>query len=83
MERTLVLKNLFKLLSLALLSFAASQAHAQAGADALVRQISVDVINTAKTDKAVQGGDLARIQSLVESKVMPHVNFEVVTRSAV
>ncbi|MDP3224672.1 MAG: ABC transporter substrate-binding protein [Rubrivivax sp.] len=78
-----MLKNLFKLLSLALLSFAASQAHAQAGADALVRQISVDVINTAKTDKAVQGGDLARIQSLVESKVMPHVNFEVVTRSAV
>jgi phospholipid transport system substrate-binding protein len=39
--------------------------------------------DTAKSDKAVQAGDLSRIQALVESKVMPHVNFEVITRSAV
>ena len=58
-------------------------AHAQASADALVRQISVDVIDTAKADKAIQGGDISRIFGLVESKVMPHVNFEVITRSAV
>ena len=58
-------------------------AHAQASADALVRQISVDVIDTAKADKAIQGGDISRIFGLVETKVMPHVNFEVVTRSAV
>ena len=58
-------------------------AHAQASADALVRQISVDVIDTAKADKAIQGGDISRIFGLVDSKVMPHVNFEVVTRSAV
>jgi len=78
-----VLKSLFKLMTVTLLAFTASQAQAQTGADALVRQISVDVIDTAKTDKAVQGGDLGRIQTLVENKVMPHVNFEVVTRSAV
>jgi len=77
------LKSLFKLMTVTLLAFTASQAQAQTGADALVRQISVDVIDTAKTDKAVQGGDLGRIQTLVENKVMPHVNFEVVTRSAV
>ena len=58
-------------------------ANAQASADALVRQISVDVIDTAKADKAIQGGDISRIFGLVETKVMPHVNFEVITRSAV
>ncbi len=58
-------------------------AHAQASADALVRQISVDVIDTAKADKAIQDGDISRIFGLVETKVMPHVNFEVITRSAV
>lgn len=57
--------------------------HAEGTPDALVRRISVDVIDTAKTDKAVQAGDLNRILALVEDKVMPHVNFEVVTRSAV
>ncbi len=83
MERIFVFKNLFKSLTSVLLLVAAAQAQADASADALVRQISVEVIETAKTDKAIQGGDLARISALVEGKVMPHVNFEVVTRSAV
>ena len=77
-------KNFLKIFSAALVTFcAAGTAHAEAGADALVRQISVDVIDTAKADKAIQGGDISRIFALVESKVMPHVNFEVITRSAV
>ena len=51
--------------------------------DALVRQIAVDVIETAKADKAIQAGDVGRIIALVDAKVMPNVNFEVMTRSAV
>ena len=51
--------------------------------DALVRQIAVDVIETAKADKAIQAGDVSRIIALVDAKVMPNVNFEVMTRSAV
>ena len=58
-------------------------AHATGTPDALVRQISIEVIDTAKADKAIQAGDINRVVALVESKVMPHVNFEVVTRSAV
>ena len=80
-------KSFVKTLSTTLISLCAmgavGHAHAQAGADVLVRQISVDVIDSAKADKAIQGGDIGRIFGLVESKVMPHVNFEVVTRSAV
>jgi len=51
--------------------------------DALVRQISVDVIDTVKKDAAIQAGDVNRIIALVDSKVLPHVNFEIMTRSAV
>jgi phospholipid transport system substrate-binding protein len=58
-------------------------AHAQTAPDALVRQISSEVIDTAKADKAIQAGDVGRIVTLVDTKVMPHVNFEAMTRSAV
>ena len=78
-----MLKKLFSLATLLLSLLTTAPAWAQAGADALVRQISVEVIDTAKADKAIQAGDLSRILALVEGKVMPHVNFEVVTRSAV
>jgi phospholipid transport system substrate-binding protein len=61
----------------------AAPAHAQVAPEALVRQISTEVIEAAKTDKAVQAGDLSRIVALVDTKVMPSVNFEVATRSAV
>ena len=74
-----------KLLSVStvLLAVMTSGAQAQTTPDALVRQISTDVIDAAKADKGVQSGDVSRIQSLVDSKVMPSVNFEVATRSAV
>ena len=62
---------------------ASPAALAEAAPDALVRQISVEVIDAAKADKAIQAGDVGRVLGLVETKVMPHVNFEVVTRSAV
>ena len=48
-----------------------------------MRQISVEVIDAAKADKAIQAGDVSRIIALVDAKVMPNVNFEVMTRSAV
>ena len=88
MERTFVFKNVFKqsrsLAAALVVGLLASQVQAaDSGADALVRQISIEVIDTAKADKAIQAGDLGRINTLVETKVMPHVNFEVVTRSAV
>jgi phospholipid transport system substrate-binding protein len=80
-----VFKRFIPILASAALTLAVSApARAvDAPADALVRQISVDVIDTAKADKAIQAGDLSRIATLVDNKVMPHVAFDVVTRSAV
>ncbi len=57
-------------------------AHA-AGADALIRQLSEDVIASVKADPAIQSGDIGRINALVDAKVMPHVNFQKMTASAV
>ena len=52
-------------------------------ADGLVKELSQETIEAVKTDKAIQAGDMARIQTLVETKVMPHVNFKRLTASSV
>ena len=52
-------------------------------ADAFVKQVSADVIDAVKADKAIQAGDVARIRALVDAKVMPHVNFQRMTASSV
>ena len=51
--------------------------------DALIKQVSSEVIDTIKGDKTLQGGDVSKIISLVDAKVMPHVNFQRMTASAV
>ena len=52
-------------------------------ADAFVRQVSADVIDAVKADKAIQAGDVSKIRALVDAKVMPHVNFQRMTASSV
>ena len=78
-----MLKNLLPVLALASSALLAAPAFADADAEALVKKISTDVIDTAKADKSVQAGDVQRVITLVDTKVMPSVNFEVMTRSAV
>jgi phospholipid transport system substrate-binding protein len=41
------------------------------------------VLDNIKADKSIQSGDTAKVVALVETKVMPHVNFERMTASAV
>lgn len=79
---------LFKRLMASFVMFFTATAMAQtanptAAAEGLIQQISTDVIDTVKADKAIQAGDLNKIISLVDSKVMPHVNFQRMTASAV
>ena len=52
-------------------------------ADAFVKQVSADVLDAVKADKAIQAGDVGRIRALVDAKVMPHVNFQRMTASSV
>jgi phospholipid transport system substrate-binding protein len=75
--------KLLNLLLCALAFTAAAPARADTAPDELIRQVSVEVIDTVKADKAIQAGDVARIVALVDTKVMPHVNFQRMTASAV
>jgi phospholipid transport system substrate-binding protein len=51
--------------------------------DAMIQRLSTDVLNTIKADKSLQSGNLARIVTLVDNKIMPSVNFQRMTASAI
>jgi phospholipid transport system substrate-binding protein len=51
--------------------------------DALVKQISGELIAVIKRDSAIQAGDARKITDLVEAKVLPHFNFRRTTQIAV
>ncbi len=51
--------------------------------DAFVKRISSDVVESIRADKTLRSGDLSSIVRLVEAKVMPNLNFQRMTASAV
>lgn len=51
--------------------------------DAMVRDMSNDVLTTIKADKALASGDMARVQKLVDEKILPYVDFQKMTQLAV
>jgi len=61
----------------------APAAQAQTAPDAMIKQLSNEVIDSVKADKAIQGGDISKIIALVDAKVLPNLNFQRMTASAV
>jgi phospholipid transport system substrate-binding protein len=51
--------------------------------DALIKRLSDEVLAAIKADKAIKAGDTGRIMALVDSKIMPNVNFERMAAAAV
>jgi phospholipid transport system substrate-binding protein len=51
--------------------------------DAMIKRLSDEVLASIKSDKAIQAGDTNRILALVDSKIMPNVNFQRMTAAAV
>jgi phospholipid transport system substrate-binding protein len=51
--------------------------------DVLVRTLSTDVLEAIKKDASLKAGDPARLNALVDEKILPYVNFEKMTRLAV
>ena len=51
--------------------------------DAMIKRLSDDVLATIKVDKSIKAGDINRIMALVDSKIMPNVNFQRMTAAAV
>jgi phospholipid transport system substrate-binding protein len=75
--------SLQRIFAALILAMASTLATAQTTPDALIKQVSAEVIDTIKADKSLQSGDVSKIITLVDTKVMPHVNFQRMTASAV
>jgi phospholipid transport system substrate-binding protein len=75
----------FHWLTAMLLSVGCAFAQAQAGKapDALIKEVSTDVLDSVRADKSIKQGDVQKVISLVDAKVMPHVDFQRMTASAV
>ena len=56
---------------------------AEETADALIKRLSAEVLDGAKGDRSIQSGDVSRIVALVDERIMPHLNFQRMTASAV
>lgn len=70
-------------LSLAFLLSTPFARAAEEGPDALIKRVSSEVLDAIKADKSVQAGEMSKVIALVDSKVMPNVNFVRMTASAV
>jgi phospholipid transport system substrate-binding protein len=51
--------------------------------DALIKRLSDEMLSIIRSDAAVRKGDINRIMQIVDSKVMPNVNFQRMTALAV
>jgi phospholipid transport system substrate-binding protein len=56
---------------------------AEEAPDVLIKRVSGEVMAAVKSDPAIQAGDISRIVALVDSKIMPNVDFSRMTASAV
>ncbi len=89
MNSMLLQRRVFGRLALcALMAFSGAALVAPARAadeapDALVRRLTTDVLDTIKADNSIKSGDVNKIMLLVDSKIMPNVDFQRMTASAV
>ena len=49
----------------------------------MIKRVSAEVLDAIKADKSVQAGEMNKVIALVDSQVMPHVDFVRMTASAV
>jgi phospholipid transport system substrate-binding protein len=62
---------------------APSTAPAQVAADAFIKTLSTEVLDAIRNDKTLAAGDVRRVVTLVDAKILPNVNFQRMTASAV
>lgn len=68
--------------SLTVLAFA-GEAGAEEAPDILVKRITAEVMETAKSDKEIKAGNRKRIRALVDEKILPYTDFRRATALAV
>ena len=76
--------RVFSVLLGAAMTFSAGLvAAADEAPDALIKRISGEVMQSIKADPGIQIGDINKVSALVDSQIMPNVNFVRMTASAV
>lgn len=83
MNRRALAHFLTAFVSAALLAATPFARAADEAPDLLIKRVSTEVLDNIKSDKAVQAGDMTKVISLVDSQIMPNVNFLRMTASAV
>jgi phospholipid transport system substrate-binding protein len=77
------MSNILRNVLLAICLVAATRSFAQETApDALIKGITSDVIAAIKHDKGIQAGNMAKIDALVDARILPYFDFERATRTA-
>jgi phospholipid transport system substrate-binding protein len=76
-RRVIVAACAASLLGASGLSMAADEAP-----EAFIQRITNDTLNAIKADKALRTGDIGKIMQLVDTQLMPHVNFRRMTALA-
>jgi len=71
------------LLLVLLCALVPSSLQAQGAApDALVKTVTLEVVDLIAKDNEIKSGDRAKLISLIDAKVLPHFNFQVMTQLA-
>ena len=65
----------------AVLAWPLARANEEA-ADVFIKRVSTETLDMVKADKSLRNGDTSRIIQMVDSKLMPHVNFRRMTALA-
>ena len=74
---------MYRILATLLAALIPAVAAAQESPDALVKRTADEIIAIIKADKDIQNGNSAKVFELAEQKVLPHFDFERMTRLAV
>jgi phospholipid transport system substrate-binding protein len=88
LERFAMQRRLFQNLTACLIAAAAmlgplSTSAADEPPDAVIQRLSNSVLDNIRSDKSLKAGDLSHVIALVDSKIMPNVNFRRMTASAI
>lgn len=84
MQRRLLARLAAATFAFSLFGALAPLAHAADEApDALIKRLSDDTLSAIKSDSSIQAGDINKVIALVDSKIMPNVNFQRMTSAAV
>lgn len=65
------------------LSFAQTAPNATEAPDALVKRLATEITDAVKADKGLAAGDAAKVATLIDTKIIPFVNFQRMTASSV